>query len=664
MWKCIIRRGIPDSFKKLGKSVAIQSSPHLLQSQSLGLPLASAESSALFTPRCNFLSNSRFFSSNPIPENEEESPSGSPVSEAGLWNLDSGSGGSVFESEEQKDSIFGESLRLEGSNEDFGGKIDAFESRDDISDNPSPDSLDLIGQNLLKSDFFDNLSGNEGGSHLAADNDESVVMESENSEVTRLKFVEKLESLLSLLQSRGASGSLESSLEGIGLLVNEEVLLKVLETPLIPEDNLIGFFKWVVKRGQFSLTAKVVGLLVKAVSKEPRTKDAYDLWDLINDVGEKEIGVLSTEILNELICLFSNLGKTKAAHEVFTKFETFGCVPNEDTYFWIISAVSKRSLFDLACSVCEKMLNADKLPDSEKIGKIISYLCRGKKVKDAHTLYMWAKERKKFPSQYTLSCLISSLCHKEKTMMEKDRTKKSKSKTQSEDEVSPEEKKNVYWALEMLNDISEKERKHAIKPFSYVTKGLCRIGDVAAAKDLLHKMVEAGPPPGYTVLNTIITALSRAGDMEDAKNILNLMEDRGLKPDIYTYSVMLAGYVEGGAMEDACKVLDEAKRKHKKLSPCIYYSLIRGYCKLEQFDIALKYMREMKKYGVKPSASEYNSLIKLLCLKALDWKAAESLLEEMKESGLHTYGKTKCLVQAVKELEEEAAAATEPVSFA
>uniref|UniRef100_A0A803NEU5 Pentatricopeptide repeat-containing protein n=2 Tax=Chenopodium quinoa TaxID=63459 RepID=A0A803NEU5_CHEQI len=97
-----------------------------------------------------------------------------------------------------------------------------------------------------------------------------------------------------------------------------------------------------------------------------------------------------------------------------------------------------------------------------------------------------------------------------------------------------------------------------------------------------------------------------------------------------------------------------AKRKHAKLCPATFHSLIRGYCNLGEFDRAVKLLSEMKDSGVEPNVDEYNKLIQSLCLKALDWKSAEKLLEEMKEKGLYLPGITRGLVSAVKELEQEA----------
>ncbi|KAK6937993.1 Pentatricopeptide repeat [Dillenia turbinata] len=437
---------------------------------------------------------------------------------------------------------------------------------------------------------------------------------------------EKLESILSILQSSSVEGSLQSSLDQMDLGLHEEFVLRIMETPFVSGQNLIAFIKWARTKPEFSTTPGMLEALVHSVTTEVRKSNAYALWDLVKEIGNEE-GVLNTSMLNELISLLSKLGKGKAALEVFDKFESFRCNPDSDTFYYTLEALCRRSQYDWASTVCEKMVDAGTLPDCEKIGKIIVWLCKGYKAKDAHFLYLSAKEKNKHPPQSSINILISSMCQDDKT---------------------------VKLAVELLNDFSEDARKYAIKPFSAVIQGLCRIKDVDGAKKLLYKMIDAGPPPGNAVFNMVINGLSKSGEMGHAMELLRSMERRGLKPDLYTYTVIMSGYAKGGLMDEAIKVLFEAKEKHSKLSPVTYHVLIRGYCKLEEFDKALNLLSEMKDYGVKPNKDEYNKLVQSLCLRALDWKTAEKLLEEMKENGLHLQGITCGLIRAVKELEEEA----------
>ncbi|XP_021278518.1 pentatricopeptide repeat-containing protein At3g02650, mitochondrial [Herrania umbratica] len=343
---------------------------------------------------------------------------------------------------------------------------------------------------------------------------------------------------------------------------------------------------------------------------------------------------MASEILKEKEGMFSSRTITEAirvvsydAHSVI--FSPYGPRWKALRRILITELLSPKAFEQFepwAWSVCEKMLDGESLLDGERVGKIISWFCRGGKAENAHTVYLFAKEKNKQLPRSSVNFLISSLCKKDET---------------------------VNLALEMLDGFSGEARKYAIKPFSSVVRGLCRMKNLDEAKALLLKMIAEGPPPGNAVFNSVVGGYSKAGDMDKAKEMIKLMEDRGLKPDVYTYTVVMSGYANGGQMDEACEVLSEAKKKHMKLSPVTYHTLIRGYCKIEEFDKALKLLAEMKDFGVQPNVDEYNKLIQSLCLKALDWQTAEKLLDEMKENGLYLNGITQGLIKAVKELEAE-----------
>ncbi|XP_028766719.1 pentatricopeptide repeat-containing protein At3g02650, mitochondrial-like [Neltuma alba] len=437
---------------------------------------------------------------------------------------------------------------------------------------------------------------------------------------------EKLENVLSLLQS-SPNTSLESCLSDMDLILHERFVIKVLQTQLIAGDNLIRFFRWAWKDKSFKVTTTAVESLVLAVCSSLRKKEIYSLWDLIKDISVKEDGVLNVEILNKLIATFSKLGKGKAAFDVFNSFGELGCVPNADTYYFTVEALCRRSFFGWAWSVCQKMLDANSLPTGgEKVGKIISWFCKGRNAKAAHTVYVAAREEKMHIPTSSINFLIGQLCQENET---------------------------VQLALEMLEDGIGEDKKYAVKPYSAVVQALCRIKDVDVAKQLVLRMVAEGPPPGNAVFNYVITGYSKIGKMEQALEMMKLMQTRGLRPDVYTYTVLISAYVNGGEIEQAQKVFTEAKKKYSELSPVTYHTLIRGYCKLEKFDKALELLAEMKNFGVRPTVDEYEKLIQSFCLKALDWQMAEKLLEEMKENGLYLKGITRALITAVKEMEKE-----------
>uniref|UniRef100_A0ACD5WCP5 Uncharacterized protein n=1 Tax=Avena sativa TaxID=4498 RepID=A0ACD5WCP5_AVESA len=355
--------------------------------------------------------------------------------------------------------------------------------------------------------------------------------------------------------------------------------------------------------------------------------DAYMLWDLVKEMGRVP-GSVNTQLLNRVVSMFWKLGKSKAALEVLDKFSEFGCTPDGDSYYLVIQAAGKKSMVGAAWGVCEKMVASGCFPDGKKTGEIVTFFCRGKKVTEAHSVYLAAKEKKVQIPTSALDFLVGALARNDET---------------------------ISMALELLEEYRGVSLKHAGKSFAAVIHGFCRMKNVKDAKKLLMRMVNLGPAPGSAVFNFVITGLSKEGEMDEAKGLIRVMESRGLRPDIYTYSVIMSGYTKGGMIDEAHSLLREAKKIHPKLSRVSYHILIRGYCKMEQFEKALECLKEMKEDGLLPNMDEYNKLIQSLCLKAMDWRTAEKLLEEMEGSGLRLKGITRSLVVAVKELEMEEA---------
>lgn len=542
--------------------------------------------------------------------NASSSVSAVGIAEDGLFDTNPDP---VLPGSDDSSLIFGDGIDKEdafGETPDFiSPESDGyFEKNGIFGENPSPISEDLVDES---GDLKDSFISEEAAEEI----------ESKVPEVNR----EQVENVLSVLQS-SLDVPLESSLDDLGLDISEEFAVRVIQTPQVLGQNLIGFLRWASKKTEFSMSSRLIECLVHAIGVNCRKREVYSLWDLVKEIGEKEKGLLTTKILNGLISLLLKLGKAKAGLEVFDKFDEFWCKHDLDSYYLTIEALFTRSMFDNAVYVCEKMLNSGELPSDEKIGKIIVGLCKASKAKDAYSVYLMAKEKEKHTPKSSVNFLINKLSSDDGT---------------------------VHLAAELLKDFSGESQKYAIKPFNAVIRGLCRMQDVKEAKKLLSKMIDEGPPPGNAAFNFVITGLSKAGEMDEAISLKKAMESRGLRPDLYTYNVIMSGFANGGQMDDASRIFFEAKKTHSKLCPVIFHTLIRGYCKIEEFDMALKYLGEMKESGVQPNADEYNKLIQSLCLKALDWRTAEKLLEDMKEKGLYLNGITRGLIKAVKEMEAE-----------
>ncbi|KAJ8446801.1 hypothetical protein Cgig2_016111 [Carnegiea gigantea] len=348
--------------------------------------------------------------------------------------------------------------------------------------------------------------------------------------------VGKLEVVLSLLQS-SVDESLESRLDSMDLGLNEEFVVRVLQTPLVHGEHLIRFFKWALDKKEFSVTSSVLGSLASAICNNPKRKDAYALWDLVKGIYEKEKGVVDAETLNQLISAFAKMGKRKAAFEVFGKFEELGCVPNADTYYLTIEALCKRSFYEWAMLACQKMLDEGMLPESEKVGKIISLFCK--------------------------------------------------------------EKKDNEGAKSLLLEMIEKGPPPGNAIFNSVINCLSKSRDLEDAKEMLKLMESRGLKPDVDSYNVIMSGYAKGGSMEQACKLLWEAKQKHQKLCPVTFHTLIRGYCKLGEFDEALKLLSEVKDYGVEANVDEYNKLIQTLClKALDWETSEKLLEEMKVKGL------------------------------------------------------------------
>ncbi|KAK7285853.1 hypothetical protein RJT34_20636 [Clitoria ternatea] len=208
----------------------------------------------------------------------------------------------------------------------------------------------------------------------------------------------------------------------------------------------------------------------------------------------------NVNILNELIASLSKLGKGKVALEVFDKIVDFQCVPNADTYYFTIEALFRRKAFDLASG--------------------------GKKVKEAHGLYVMAMEKGKRPHMSAVSFLIGKLCQ--------------------EDE-------NVKLALEMLD-------------------GYVKVVGMMKPMESRDLKLDA-----YS--NTVLASgYSNGGEMEEAVKVLEEAKKKHLKLSPVMFQTLIHGYCKLEQYDKGLKLLAEMRDFGVRHGVDEYEKLIQCLC--------------------------------------------------------------------------------------
>jgi len=272
----------------------------------------------------------------------------------------------------------------------------------------------------------------------------------------------KIESVVKLLQDSlevGLGSRLDDELDG--LVVNDPFVVRVLESSDVSGVNFVRFYKWAFKKSDFVKSSSLVNLLVKKVcgSSQLSRHEAYALWDFLKEISVVDEGLITVEILNQLISTFGKLGKNNLTIEVFNMFEDLSCVPDGDSYYLAIQAMGKKKWAEKGSIICNKMVDSKIFPDAEKVGKIIKVLCRSDKSKDAFLVYSKAKEDgKSLPTEFIVF-LINHLSRKPET---------------------------IHMAIELLDSYSGE----SVASFAKVFKFLCITGKSSEAFLVYPKVKE------------------------------------------------------------------------------------------------------------------------------------------------------------------------------
>ncbi|XP_068663014.1 pentatricopeptide repeat-containing protein At1g09900-like [Aristolochia californica] len=213
--------------------------------------------------------------------------------------------------------------------------------------------------------------------------------------------------------------------------------------------------------------------------------------------------------------------------------------------------------------------------------------------------------------------------------------------------------------------------------YSCLIHGLCNVGTVDEALELIKEMVEKGLGPMISTYTLPLTSLCEAGrltehmlqdsvvtlmngycklgNLNNAMRLLNFMQENGCEPDEWTFTELICGFFKMGTLVVALDLfnkmavcglnphknrLPEAEKLCREIAeqglfPTVvtYTNLIDGLCKSGATSLAFKVVDEMMKHDCLPNLHTYSSLIYGLCQEA-NAMEAELLFKVMQRKGL------------------------------
>ncbi|KAK9692062.1 hypothetical protein RND81_09G238700 [Saponaria officinalis] len=192
--------------------------------------------------------------------------------------------------------------------------------------------------------------------------------------------------------------------------------------------------------------------------------------------------------------------------------------------------------------------------------------------------------------------------------------------------------------LRMAIQLLDKMVKLGIQPtlvtYGAMFKGLCRIGDNAAALRLLRNMESKAPfKPDVVIYNTLIDSLGKDQLLPQALGLFKEMKTKGILPNVITYSTLIRGLCNLGRWDEAKDLLSEML--NNSIAPDIetYNTLIDMYCKEGNVDEARAILELMTERGVHPNVITYSALLDGYCLRG-EMAKAENLVDIMVKDGI------------------------------
>lgn len=201
----------------------------------------------------------------------------------------------------------------------------------------------------------------------------------------------------------------------------------------------------------------------------------------------------------------------------------------------------------------------------------------------------------------------------------------------------------VNIALDLYNHLISNHKILDIYTYNCLMNGLCKMGDLLSATQLLERMAAVGVSPNSVTYNTLIDEYCKSRNVDKAFDLASLMPQIGIKPDIYTYNSLMSGLCKMGNMLSAIQLLERMIALGVSPDSVTYNALVDGYCKSGNMDKALDLVSSMHQVGVNPNIVTYNTLIDGFC-KSGNIDGAVYLLASMHQIGVKPNIVTCCIL--------------------
>ncbi|KAK4438457.1 hypothetical protein Salat_0180000 [Sesamum alatum] len=192
---------------------------------------------------------------------------------------------------------------------------------------------------------------------------------------------------------------------------------------------------------------------------------------------------------------------------------------------------------------------------------------------------------------------------------------------------------DIEEATNILEEMGTIGISPSIVTYSVYILGLCNVGLVEIAWDLIQELKRNGQPLNCYCYNAVIHGFADRDEPDKGMEIFNEMKNDGIAADVYSYSILIEGFCRCRNVEKGLRLFEEMRNNNIIPSLVTYSSILKGLCKSGLTEISLDWFKMIGASGYEYDQHAYNILITGFCVQG-DMDSANKLLEEMLNNSL------------------------------
>jgi pentatricopeptide repeat protein len=278
-----------------------------------------------------------------------------------------------------------------------------------------------------------------------------------------------------------------------------------------------------------------------------------------------------------------------------------GCVPDAGFLSFVAGSCASAGLLDDAAALLSKASRCGCCMEPYTCNRLMNSFIDHGRAQDAFALFEgWIRDRLYSPDIWSFNVVIKGVCR-----------------------VG-----NIQKALELVERMHEFGCSPDTVTHNILVDGLCRTKEVDKGREVLRRLQRDGVCMANVVTYTsVISGYCKAGRMEDATSVYNDMIDCGTTPNTVTHNVLINGYGKVGDMESAERVYQQMILRRCPPDVVTFSSLIDGYCRRGQLAGVMGVWNKMAQFHIQPNLYTFSITIHSLCRQSRSEEAIDLLRE-------------------------------------